>query len=300
MDEAIADFGRAISTNPGNKDFLQARASAFAANGSYAAAETDFNAALALDPLDAVAYVGRAEARLKLGATAESLDDANRALLVDPSLASAYAARADVDAASGQSDKAAADRQAADNALGAAEKSRQAAAAVWAHPHLRVTVSGTFPTSPPTLKRTFMLDSAIEVRDDVVTYQTPGLGPYKIASGEKIEEKFSGTCNGVNNRPVSDQGLRAVLAIVNEYLIQVELQSRIDFHGAGCAGRYNSYKESFLVDLSNGGCKFSYRQDRDLFNVGAFDNRIYDQPCVVEPLKWCAARNAPDAARRRC
>ena len=190
MDEAIADFGRAISTNPGNKDFLQARASAFAANGPYAAAEKDFNAALALDPLDAIAYVGRAEARLKLGATAESLDDANRALLVDPSLASAYAARADVDAASGQSDKAAADRQAADNALGAAEKSRQAAAAVWAHPHLRVTVSGTFPTSPPTLKRTFTLDSVIEVRDDEVTYHTSGLGLIRSHRARRSRRSF--------------------------------------------------------------------------------------------------------------
>ncbi|MGB8630490.1 MAG: hypothetical protein WCD69_14025, partial [Xanthobacteraceae bacterium] len=252
---------------------------------SYAAAEKDFSAALALDPIDAVAYVGRAEARLKLAATAESLDDANRALLVDPSLASAYAARADVDAALGQSDKAAADRQVADNALGAAEKSRQAAAAIWAHPHVKVTVSGAFPTSPTTLKQTFKLDNVIEVKDDEITYHTPGLGPYKVASGEKIEEKFSGTCNGVNNRPVSDQGLRTVLAIVNKYLIQVELQSRIDFHGTGCVGRYNSYKESFLIDLSNGGCKFSYRQDRDLFGVGAFDSRIYDQSCAVEPLK---------------
>jgi tetratricopeptide (TPR) repeat protein len=113
LDQAIADFGRALATDPSNKDFLVARGSALATNTSYAAAEKDFSAALKIDPLDTAAYIGRAATRLKLGATAESLDDVNRALLLDGSLASAYTVRADIYAAQGKADKAAADRLAA-------------------------------------------------------------------------------------------------------------------------------------------------------------------------------------------
>jgi tetratricopeptide (TPR) repeat protein len=282
LDQAIADFGRALATDPSNKDFLVARGSALATNTSYAAAEKDFSAALKIDPLDTAAYIGRAATRLKLGATAESLDDVNRALLLDGSLASAYTVRADIYAAQGKADKAAADRLAADNVRTAAEKSRQAAEAARAHPHVKVIINGVFFTSPPYLKRTFTFGSTIEVRDDQITYTSPGLSPYKVASGDKIQENFPGTCN---NRPVPDQGTRSMIAIFNKYLIQVELESRIDFHTQPCGGRYNYYKENFVIDLSNGGCKFSYKQDRDLFGVGAFDNKVYDQTCVAETLR---------------
>lgn len=282
QDQAVADFGRALAADPNNKDFLVARGSVLAANASYDAAERDFSAALTIDPLDTAAYVGRAAARLKLGATAKSLDDVNRALLLDGSLASAYAVRADIYATQGQVDKAAADRLAADKSRAAMEERRQIAEAARAHPHVRVIVKGVFPTSPPYLKRTFTFGSTIEVRDDQITYTSPGLRPYKLTSGEKIQENFPGTCN---NRPVPDQGTRSVIAIFNKYLIQVELESRVDFHTPPCGGRYNYYKENFVIDLSNGGCKFSYKQDRDLFGVGAFDNKVYDQTCMAETLR---------------
>jgi hypothetical protein len=76
-----------------------------------------------------------------------------------------------------------------------------------------------------------------------------------------------------------------VSAAVDKYLVTVDMHSRIDFKTGACRGRYNVYKETFLIDLSNGGCKFSYRQDRDLFGVGAFDNKVADQTCVVESLR---------------
>ena len=39
----------------------------------------------------------------------------------------------------------------------------------------------------------------------------------------------------------------------------------------------DKYRRGPQLFNSDGGCKFSYKQDRDLFGVGAFDNRAYDQ-----------------------
>ena len=178
--------------------------------------------------------------------------------------------------------KSAADQVAADAVRAKQEDILRAADGVRKDRDVKITISGDFPTAPPYLKKTFKLDTVVEVRGEEITYRTPGLSPYKMTSGEKIEENFPGLCNG---KQVSDQGSRVVMAAADKYLIHIDLQSRIDFHSGGCGGRYNYYKENFLIDLSDRGCKFTYRQDRDLFGVGAFENKIYDQSCAVEPLK---------------
>jgi tetratricopeptide (TPR) repeat protein len=279
--EAIEDFGKAIALDPANKDFLIARGSALAAGGSFAEAENDFTAALLVDPLAAPAYVGRAAARLKLEAPQKALDDANRALIVNDALVPAYRVRADVFDALGQADKAAADRAAADTAQTQQDKDRRAVEALHAHPRVRLTMAGNFPVVPAYLKP-FKLDTVVEIRDDEIVYRTPGLPAFKLLSGDKYEEKFPGICNG---KPGADIGTRTVTSAVDKYLVYVDLQSRVDFTLGACRGRYNAYKESFLIDFSDGTCKFTYRQDRDLFGVGAFDNKIEAQPCVAETLK---------------
>ena len=70
-----------------------------------------------------------------------------------------------------------------------------------------------------------------------------------------------------------------------KHLVHVDLEFRLDFRTGACRGRNNYYKESSLIDVSDGGCKFTYQQDRDLFVAGVFDNHVRDQACVVEPLR---------------
>jgi tetratricopeptide (TPR) repeat protein len=279
--DAIADFGRAIVADPGDRNFLIARGLALSAAGSDADAEKDFTAALKIDPVDAQAYVGRARARLKLGATAAALDDADRAILIDRKLVPGYRARADIEDALGRQTEAAADRAAADREQAAAAEARRVVETAARHPRLKVTISGSFPRAPPYLKMMFKFDSVIEARDDEVTYRTPGLKPFKMASGEPFEEDFAGLCN---NQPTSNRGHRSVTGIFDKNLFQVDFRSNVDFATGACRGKFVHYKERFVVDVSDGGCKFSYWQLQDQLGNTGVDVRVADQTCVVEQL----------------
>jgi tetratricopeptide (TPR) repeat protein len=282
LDDAIRDFDRAIALDLRNKDFLLARASAFGAKDAHAEAEKDFTAVLVIDPVDAFAYVGRAAARLKQGAPAKALEDADRALAINKELAAVYRVRADIDAALGQTAKAAADREAAQKAQVKEDEKRRAANAARKIPPMRVTVAGEFPRAPASLKMNYKLGTVVEIRGDEITYKTPGLRAYRIASGDRLEEKFPGICS---SKQTSNMGDRTVTASLDKYLVHIELQSRLDFQTGACRGRFNYYKENFLIDLSGGGCKFTYLQDRNLFGVGEFDTNILDQPCKAEAIR---------------
>jgi tetratricopeptide (TPR) repeat protein len=283
LDQAIADFSSAILAGPENKEFRVTRAAAFAAKGRHADAESDFTAALALDPLYAQAYIGRAAARLAQNKRAEALDDADRALLINPRLPLSYLVRADVVAAFGEFTKAEADRKAGEVVQRERDDETKRRAEAAATPAgVKITIKGDFPLSPSFLNRNFKLDSVVEVRGDRVTYQSPAMQPYTMASGDRLDEKFNGRCDG---KVVPDQGDRTVTLAVEKYLVHIELQSRIDFRTGSCKGKFNYYKESFLIDISGGECKFSYRQDRDLPGVGKFDNNLLDLACVAESLK---------------
>ena len=126
------------------------------------------------------------------------------------------------------------------------------------------------------------LDTVVEIKGDEITYKTPGMPAYKIASGDRFEEKFPGLCSG---KPTTNMGDRNVTASVDKYLVHIQLQSRLEFQTGACRGRHNYYKETFLIDFSDGGCKFTYLQDRDLFGVGQFDTSILDQTCKIEVMK---------------
>jgi tetratricopeptide (TPR) repeat protein len=282
-DQAIADFSSAILASPESKEFRVTRAVAFAAKGRHADAESDFTAALALDPVYAQAYSGRAAARLARNVRAEALDDANRALLIDGRLASSYLVRAEVFAALGESAKAEADRKSGETVQREQDDEAKRRAEAASRPaRVRIAIKGEFPVAYSVINQKFKLDSVVEVRDDRVSYQSLGMQPYTMASGDKLDEKFTGRCDG---KVVPDQGDRTVTLAVEKYLVHVELQSRIYFRTGSCKGRYNEYKESFLIDISGGECKFSYRQDRDLTGVGKFDSNLLDLACVAESPK---------------
>jgi tetratricopeptide (TPR) repeat protein len=281
-DDAIADFGRAIAADPANKTAFIARALALYRKGSFAEAEKDCTAALTIDPIDENAYIGRAQARLKLGKLLKALDDANRAVLINRQSEWALKARAEIYEALGQRDKALVDQAAAEGAQHRRDEARRAAEAAQKHQRLKVTIVGAFPQAPPYLKMTFKFDNKFEVRDDEITYYVPTIKPFKMASGEIFEEDFAGLCD---NRPTSNRGHRSVTAVFDKYLFQLELNSRVDFATGACRGRFNYYKENYVIDVSDGGCKFSYWTHRDMLGNNDVEFRVSDQICVVETLK---------------
>jgi tetratricopeptide (TPR) repeat protein len=282
LDEAIEDFGRAIVAESDNKDFFVARAMALYRKGSFAEAEKDCTVALRIDPVDTAAYVARAQARLKLGTADKALDDANRAVLLDGTLVPALKVRAEIHDALGQKDKALADRAAVENAQLKRDAARRVAEEARKHPRYRVTIAGPYPQAPPYLKLPFKFDNAMEVRDDEVSYYVPTLKPFKMPSGEKFEEDFAGLCN---NQPTSNPGHRSVTAVFDKYLFQVEYMSHLDFTTGACRGKFIYYRENFVVDLSDGGCKFSYWMQRDELGNTNVGYRVSDQTCKVETVK---------------
>jgi tetratricopeptide (TPR) repeat protein len=283
LDDAIADFGRAIALDPTNKDFLMARAAAHGAKGAHAEADADFTAALAIDPVDATAYVGRAAARLKRGALRQALADADRALVIDKELPAVYRVRGDIDAALGYAEKAAADREAAVRAQAKQDEKRRAAEAARKLPPMRITIVGDYPRSPAYLKMNFkFVPTVVELKGDEITYKVEGLPTYKIASGDQVADKFPGMCNG---KPTTNMGDRVLTASLDKYLVHIQRQSHLDFTTGACRGRFNYYQDNFLIDLSDGGCKFSYLQKRSVLGNSDMDARVLEQTCKAEVLK---------------
>ena len=282
VDAAVEDLTRAIEADPVERSFWIARGKVLLTKGSSAEAEKDFSAALARDPIDTQALTGRAAARLAVGKAAAAADDINRALLVRASLPEAFRIRAKIFQMQGDPERARADDATARDLQTKLEERERLANEARNRPVMaRVIIKGSFPVTPRFVNQTLKLDTIIEVRGDRISYVTPPLGPYRMSSGESVEEDFPGICSG---KSTSNMGHRIVTAVAERYLVHAGLQSRLEFAAGDCRGRHNYYKEIFLVDLSDGGCKFTYRQDRNLFGVGAFDNTIADQSCRAEPL----------------
>jgi tetratricopeptide (TPR) repeat protein len=282
LDDAIRDFGRAIALDPENKDFLMARGLAFGAKGAHAEAESDFTAALVIDPLDAYAYVGRAAARFKRGELGKALADADRALLINKELPAVYAVRADIDAALGNEEKAAADRQAVRGAQAQLKEERLAADAAKKLPPMRIIVTGDYPRAPASLKMNYKLNTVVEIKGDDITYKVIGTPGHKIGSGESVAEKFPGLCGG---KPTENMGNRIVTASLDKYLVHIQLQSHVDFTTGACRGSFNYLQENFLIDVSDDGCKFSYQQSQSLLGNSDMETDILDRTCKVEILK---------------
>lgn len=94
LDEAIADFNRAIELAPDAPDPYLNRGAALEGKGQYRAAIEDYNRVLAIDPGDAMAYNNRGNAQAGLGDWGAALVDYRKASELAPNFAFARANQA--------------------------------------------------------------------------------------------------------------------------------------------------------------------------------------------------------------
>jgi tetratricopeptide (TPR) repeat protein len=87
LDEAIADFNKAIELAPDQADPYLNRGTALEAKGQYKAAIADYNRVLAVNPEDAFAYNNRGNAEGGLGHWATALEDFQQATAIAPNFA---------------------------------------------------------------------------------------------------------------------------------------------------------------------------------------------------------------------
>jgi lipoprotein NlpI len=92
-DSAIADYDRAIALNPRYEDAFVNRGVAYAAKGDLDRAVTEYTTALLLDPADAVAYRNRGDVYLDKGDMGLAMDDFNEAIRQAPGDAGGYRSR---------------------------------------------------------------------------------------------------------------------------------------------------------------------------------------------------------------
>lgn len=109
LEQAIADYDKAIELSPAMAVLYVFRGLAYEDLGNYKEALANFDRSLKLNPDDPVALTNRGIAREKLGDLDGALADQDRALELDPNLANAYGSRASVYEEKGEAAKALAD-----------------------------------------------------------------------------------------------------------------------------------------------------------------------------------------------
>ena len=109
LNEAIADYTKAIELNPDYADALTNRGNTYGAKGLYDQAIADFTKVIQLKPDDAIAYNNRAANYHLAGQDSKGLLDANRAVALAPKLPGVTETRAQIYEKLGQRDKAMAD-----------------------------------------------------------------------------------------------------------------------------------------------------------------------------------------------
>ena len=93
IDEAIADWDRAIRINPGRAEAYLDRGAGHYVKGDTAGALADWNRALQINPRLAAAYCNRGGVRQKEGDLEGALADLNAAIALDPGEAISYSNR---------------------------------------------------------------------------------------------------------------------------------------------------------------------------------------------------------------
>jgi tetratricopeptide (TPR) repeat protein len=109
IDEAIADFDRALALNPNLPTAYSDRGIAFRRKGDYAKAIADYSEAIRLWPHWHDWYLNRGLAYAANGQYDEAIADYGRALYYKPDLIGAFLARADAHLEQGRKDEALAD-----------------------------------------------------------------------------------------------------------------------------------------------------------------------------------------------
>jgi tetratricopeptide (TPR) repeat protein len=109
MDDAIADYGRAIGVDPKNAAAYRYRGHAYKDKGDLDRAMADYNRAIELDPKSADAHTGRGAGFEARGDLDRAIASYSRAIELDPHLALAYNGRGNCYKAKGDLDRAIAD-----------------------------------------------------------------------------------------------------------------------------------------------------------------------------------------------
>ncbi|MBR0756031.1 tetratricopeptide repeat protein [Bradyrhizobium jicamae] len=92
-EEALAEFGQALATDPYNIQALYGRALIFQAQGQHQQAIDDFTAASGLSPQKVEPLIGRAISYLALDKAKEAASDLDEAVQTDPNSGAAWSAR---------------------------------------------------------------------------------------------------------------------------------------------------------------------------------------------------------------
>jgi len=90
LDEAIAEYGKALAIDPSYALAYYNRGYAYGNKGQYDKAIEDYTRAIELNPGFAEAYTGRGVAYERKGQYGKSIDDHNRAIELNPNYAVAY------------------------------------------------------------------------------------------------------------------------------------------------------------------------------------------------------------------
>jgi len=106
LDDAIADFNKALELNPNDSGTYLNRGNVKHAKGLYNEAITDFTKAIELDPKSELIYTNRANTYSALGLHDEAIADCTKAILMNPKHANAFYNRGNAKHAKGLHDKA--------------------------------------------------------------------------------------------------------------------------------------------------------------------------------------------------
>lgn len=109
VDQAIADFGRAIAIDPRHAQAYWGRGAAYLQKGDYPRAIADLDTTIGLSPKDAAAYYNRGVAKYLSHQLDGALADFDTAIEIRPGYANAYVGRATVYEEKGEREKAIAD-----------------------------------------------------------------------------------------------------------------------------------------------------------------------------------------------
>lgn len=93
LDEAIAEYNKAVEMNPRFALAYRFRGFAYARKGQYDLAISDYNKAIEINPRLASAYARRGSAYLYKGQYDQAISDYNKAIEINPSFAMAYVNR---------------------------------------------------------------------------------------------------------------------------------------------------------------------------------------------------------------